>query len=81
MSILGEEGRIAHAWVNARGGLQVFAVFFHSEGWTPGDEASVEAVVQQAGTARHPCLTACDAIMNPEYTEKSLWFRGNVHVH
>ena len=35
-SIPGNEGRIAQAWVNVRGGLRVFSVYFwHSEGWTP----------------------------------------------
>ena len=32
-SIPGNEGRIAHAWVNVRGGMRVFSVYFwHSEG-------------------------------------------------
>ena len=35
-SIPGNEGRIAQSWVNVRGGLCVFSVYFwHSEGWTP----------------------------------------------
>ena len=35
VSIPGNEGRIAQAWVNVRGGLRVFSVYFwHSEGWT-----------------------------------------------
>ena len=34
------EGRIAQAWVNVRGGMRVFSVsFWHSEGWTPSNEA------------------------------------------
>ena len=44
-SIPGNEGRIAHAWVNVRGGLRIFSVYFwHSEGWTPRNEALLEAV-------------------------------------
>ena len=35
-SIPGNEGRIAQVWVNVRGGLRVFSVYFwQSEGWTP----------------------------------------------
>ena len=34
-SIPGNEGRFDQAWVRARGGMLVFAVYFwHSEGWT-----------------------------------------------
>ena len=34
-SIPDNEGRIAQAWVNVRGGLRLFSVYFwHSEGWT-----------------------------------------------
>ena len=53
-SVLGNEGRIAQAWVNVRGGLRVFSVYFwHSEGWTPRNEAVLEAVLKQAKTTRH----------------------------
>ena len=76
VSISGNEGRIAQAWVNVRGGLRVFWVYvWHSEGWTPRNEALVQAVLKQAKTARHPCLLACDANMCPEDFEKSLWFQ------
>ena len=60
VSIPGKEGRIAQAWVNVRGGLRVFSVYFwHSEGWTPRNEALLEAVVKQAEVTRHPLLVAC----------------------
>ena len=43
-SLPGNEGRIAQAWVNVRGGLRVFSVYFwHSAGWTPRNEALLEA--------------------------------------
>ena len=36
VSISGDAGIIAQAWVNVRGGLRVLSVFcWHSEGWTP----------------------------------------------
>ena len=81
-SIPGNEGRIAQAWVNVRGGLRVFSVYFwHSEGWTLRNEALLEAVLKQTGTTRHPWLIACDANMCPEDFEKSLWFqRELMHV-
>ena len=81
-SIPGNEGRIAQAWVNVRGGLRIFSVYFwHSEGWTPRNEALLEAVLKRARTTRHPWLKACDANMCPEDFEKSLWFqRETMHV-
>ena len=43
-SIPGNEGRIAQEWANVRGGLRFFSVYFwHSEGWTPRNEALMEA--------------------------------------
>ena len=61
-SISGNEGRIAQAWVRVRGGFRVFSVYFsYSEGWTPRNEALLEAVLKQARTTRHPWLIACDA--------------------
>ena len=72
-SIPGNEGRIAQAWVNVRGGLCVFSVYFwHSEGWTPRHEALLEAVLKQTRTTRHPWLIPCDANMCPEDSETSL---------
>ena len=72
-SIPGHEGRIAQAWVNVRGGLRVFSVYFwHSECWAPRNEALVEAVLKQARTTRHLWLIACDANMCPEDFEQSL---------
>ena len=81
-SIQGNEGRIARAWVIVRGGLRIFSVYFwHSEGWTPRNEAILEAVLKRAGTMKHPWLIAYDANMNPEDSEKSLWFRKDqMHV-
>ena len=53
-SIPGNEGIIAQAWVNVRGGLRIFSVYFwHSEGWTPRNEALLEAVLKRARTTRH----------------------------
>ena len=75
-SFPGNEGRIAQARVNVRGALRVFSVLFcHSEGWTPRNEALLEAVLKQARTTGHPWLVACDANMCPEDFEKSLWFQ------
>ena len=51
--IPGNEGRIAQAWVNVRGGLRVFSVYFwHSEGWTLRNEALLEAVLKQVRTTK-----------------------------
>ena len=47
-SIPRNEGRIAQAWVNVRGGLRIFAVYFwHSEGWMVRNEALLEAVPEE----------------------------------
>ena len=76
-SIPGNQGRMAQAWVNVRGGIRVFFVFiWHSEGWTPRNDALMEVVVKQARTPRHPWLIARDANMCPEDFEKSLWFQS-----
>ena len=67
------EERIAQAWVNVRGGLCVFSVYFwHSEGWTSRNEALLEAVVKQAKVTRHPWLIACDANMCLDDFERTL---------
>ena len=72
-SIPGNEGRIAQSWVNVRGGLRVFAVYFwHSEGWTSRNEAMMEAVLKRTRITKHPWLIACEANMSPEDFEKSL---------
>ena len=64
-----------------KGGLRVFSVYsWHSEGWTPRNEAWLEAVLKQARTTGHPWLIACDANMCPEIFAKSLWFKKEV-VH
>ena len=70
-SIPGNEGRMAQAWVNVRRGMRVFYVYFwHSEDWTPRNEALMEAVVKQVRATRHPWLTACDTNMYPEDFKK-----------
>ena len=57
--------------------MRVFAVYFwHSEGWTPRNEALVEAVVKQARTARHLRLVARDANMSPVDLKESLWYKS-----
>ena len=67
-SIPGNEGRIALAWANVRGGLRVFSLYFwHSEGWTLRNEALLEAVLKQARTTRHPWLLACDASVSRRF--------------
>ena len=64
-----------HGWM-CEGGKGLFSVYlWHSEGWTPRNEALMEAVVKQVRTTRHPWLTACDANMCPEDFKTSLWFR------
>ena len=40
------------------------------QGWTPRNEALLEAVLKQASTTRHLWLVACDANMCPEDFEK-----------
>ena len=76
-SIPGNEGRIAQAWVNVRGGMWVVAIkFWHAEGWTPRDEASMEAVVNQARATRHPWMASCDANMSPENVRRSSWYQS-----
>ena len=55
--------------------------FWHSEGWTPRNEALLETALKQAKTTRHPWLMACNANMDPEDFEKTLWFqRERMHV-
>ena len=71
-SIPGNEERIAQVWVNVRGGLLIFSVYFwHSEGWTPRNDALLEGVLKRVRTTKHPWLIACDAIMSPEDLEKT----------
>ena len=70
-SIPGNDGRIAQAWVNVRGGMQVFPVQTrHSEGWDPRNEALFVAVVKRAGATRYLWLISCDPNMSPEDFEK-----------
>ena len=78
-SISGNEGRIAQAWVDVRGGLRVFSVHsWHSEGWTPRTEALLEAVVKQAKVTKHPGLIARCANVCPESFDKSRFKESRV---
>ena len=64
-SIPGHEGRVTQASVNVRGGMRVFSVYFwHSEGWTPRNEALLEAVLKRARVTKRSWLVACDADMS-----------------
>ena len=48
-SIPGNEDRSTQPWVNVRGGMRVFSVsvyLWHSEGWTPRNEALLEALLK-----------------------------------
>ena len=75
--IPGNEATIAQAWVNARGRMRVFSVYFwNSEGWTPRSGALTEAIVKQLRTTKHPQMIAGDANSSPEAFKKSLWFRS-----
>ena len=57
--------------------MRVFAVYsWHSERWTPRNQALMEAVVMRARTTRHPWLIACYANMCPEGFKKSLRLQG-----
>ena len=57
------------------------ACFWHTEGWSPRNEAILEAVLKSARTTKHPWLTACDANVTPKDFEKSFWFRKDqMHV-
>ena len=76
-SIASNEGRIAQAWVNVRGGTRVFSVYFwHSEGWKSRNEVLMEAVVKQVMTTKHPWLIASDANMCLDDLKKRLWFQS-----
>ena len=54
---------------------------FVSEGWTPRNEALMEAVLKQVGTTRHTWLIACDANTCPEYFKKKPLVSKQTHVH
>ena len=55
--------------------------FWHSEGWTPRNEALLEAVLKRARVTKLFLLMACDADLSSVEFEKSLWFQRNgVHV-
>ena len=79
-SIPGNERIITQVRVNVRG-MRMFAAFFwHTEGWSPRNEAILEAVLKRARTTKHPRLIACDANMSPKNFEKSILFRKD-HMH
>ena len=48
--------------------------FWHSEGWTPRNEALMEAATQ-ARAKRQRWLVACDANMDPQGFRRSRWFK------
>ena len=51
----GNEGKIAQAWKMSEELCEFFSVYFwHSEGWTPRNEALPEAVLKRARVTRHP---------------------------
>ena len=76
-SVPSNEGRMALARVNVPRGMCVFSVYsWHSEGWTPRNEALFEAVVKHVKATWHPRLIVCDANMSPEDFEKSMWFQS-----
>ena len=59
-SIPGNEGRIAPAWVNARGGLRIFSVYFwQSEERSSRNDALLEAVLKRTRTTKHTWLSKC----------------------
>ena len=59
--IPGHGGRIAQTWVNVRGGMRVFAVYFWpSEGWTPRNDALMENSCEARENHQAPWLIARD---------------------
>ena len=60
------EGRIAEMWVYSQGIIHIFAVYvWHSEGWSPRNEALMSAVLRRAADTRSHWIIACDANMDP----------------
>ena len=62
------------AWRDAN----VCSILWHTEGWSPRDEAILEAVLKRARTTKHPWLIACDAKMSPEDFEKKACGFGKI---
>ena len=63
-------------WINRKEGLRVFAVYsLDFEGWTPRNEAFLEAVIRRTRRDRYPWLIACDANMEPETFQLRCRFR------
>ena len=60
------EGIVAQSWV----------YFLRSEGWTPRNEALMEAEVKHVRSTRRPWLVARDEVMNLEDFKKSLWCKS-----
>ena len=76
-SFPGNEGIIAQAWVNVRGGMWVVAkCFWYSAGRTPRHEALMDAVVKQARATGHPRMVSCNANMSAEEFGRSLWYQN-----
>ena len=51
--------------------MRIFAAYiWHTESWTPRNEAILEAVLKRARATKHPWLAACDADMSPVDFEK-----------
>ena len=83
-AVIDEEGAVSSIQVNAgriaqlRGKCQrryagICRIFL--EGWTPRNEALMEAMVEQARTTRHPWLMAHDANVDRDNFKKNLWFK------
>ena len=55
-------------WINCQGGLFVLeASFWHTEGWTPRNEAVMEAILKSAASSVSPW------IMEPEDLRQEEW--------
>ena len=58
------KGCSAEAWVSCQGGLHVFvAYFWHSQDWSPRNEALMESVISSATGSKGPLIVACDGTM------------------
>ena len=58
------------------GGLRRFCrALLALEGWTPRNDALMEAVVKHVRTTRHPCVVACDANVDLRELRPGLWFK------
>ena len=82
VSIPGNEGSIAQAWVNVRGCLRVFRCISGTQKVGPrGMRRCLRQWCNRQKTTTHPWLAAGDANMSPEDSEKNPWFRRErMHV-